>query len=131
MEKKYVVNKDEGFSGVLHGDAGTFNILLDRENSGATQFALMVNTMKAGVSGDAHKHDVNEHGWYILSGTGTFLVDGQPHKIGPGSALYAPANKMHQIVVDPGEDLTYVVIYAPAGPEQMLKSKGAHAFDPE
>jgi hypothetical protein len=31
--------------------------------------------------------------------------------------------------VDPEEDLTYVLIYAPPGPEQKLKEKGAHAFD--
>lgn len=130
MDKKYVVKLDEGVKGVLHGNGGTFNILLDRETSGAQHFALMVNTMRAGVKGGAHKHDVNEHGWYILSGRGTYYVDDQAFPIGPGMALYAPANKMHKIDVEPGEDLTYVVVYSPAGPEQQLKEKGANAFDP-
>lgn len=44
-------------------------------------------------------------------------------------AVFAPANKMHKIEVDPEEDLTYVLIYAPPGPEQQLKEKGARAFD--
>lgn len=131
MAKKYVISTEEAATGVLHGNGGTFRILLDEESSGAKNFALMVNTMNAGVKGDAHKHDVNEHGWYILSGRGTYYVDDQPHEIGPGMALYAPPNKMHRIDVGPDEDLTYVVIYAPAGPEQLLKTKGAHAFDPE
>jgi mannose-6-phosphate isomerase-like protein (cupin superfamily) len=129
MEKKYVVKLAEGTQGVLHGNGGSFNILLDKDSCGAQHFALLVNTMFAGVKGSAHKHDVNEHGWYIMSGTGTFYVDDQAIPIGPGMAVFAPADKMHKIDVGPDEDLTYVVVYSPAGPEQMLKEKGAHAFD--
>jgi mannose-6-phosphate isomerase-like protein (cupin superfamily) len=47
----------------------------------------------------------------------------------PEMAVFAPANKMHRIDVDPEEDLTYVLIYAPPGPEKKLKEKGAQAFD--
>jgi len=36
---------------------------------------------------------------------------------------------LHKIVVGPDEDLTYVVVYAPPGPEQQLKKLGEHAFD--
>jgi len=44
-------------------------------------------------------------------------------------AVFASANAYHKIDVDPDEDLTYVMIYAPPGPEQKLKKYGAHAFD--
>jgi hypothetical protein len=44
-------------------------------------------------------------------------------------AVFAPADVLHKIDVDPDEDLTYVLIYAPGGPEQKLIEKGAHAFD--
>jgi hypothetical protein len=36
---------------------------------------------------------------------------------------------LHKVDADPDEDLTYVVIYAPPGPEQLLKQKGARAFE--
>jgi hypothetical protein len=44
-------------------------------------------------------------------------------------AVFAPAGELHRIDVGPDEDLTYVVVYAPPGPEQQLKQFGAKAFD--
>ena len=128
MEKKYIVPLTEAITGTLHGGMGTFRILIDEATSGAKHFSLLVNTSKAGTQGAAHKHDV-EHCWYILSGKGTLYMEGKPAKIGPEMAIYTPAGVMHRIDVDPGEDLTYIVIYAPPGPEQLLKERGAHAFD--
>jgi mannose-6-phosphate isomerase-like protein (cupin superfamily) len=70
-----------------------------------------------------------EHLWYILSGTGTMYMGGKAYPMGPKMAVYAPAGMLHQIDVGPDEDLTYVVVYAPPGPEQQLKQFGAKAFD--
>jgi len=128
MEKKYVVSIDEAISGVLHGNAGTFRILIDEKISGAQHLSLLVNTSKAGAKGSEHKHDV-EHCWYILSGSGTIYIEGEPYRIKPECAVYVPAGKMHRHEVDPEQDMTYVVIYAPPGPEKDLLEKGAHAFD--
>jgi mannose-6-phosphate isomerase-like protein (cupin superfamily) len=127
LEKKYVVPLNEAITGVLHNRAGTFRILIDEETSGAEHFSLLVNTMNAGAASDEHKHDV-EHCWYILSGKATMLVDGKSFRIEPDMAVYAPAHKLHKIIVDPGQDLTYIVVYAPPGPEQELKKLGEHAF---
>jgi mannose-6-phosphate isomerase-like protein (cupin superfamily) len=128
MEKKCVVALKDAVTGVLHGGAGTFRILIDEESSGAKNFSLLVNTMKAGVEGSEHKHE-EEHCFYILSGRGTMYIDGKPFEVGPEMAVYAPTNVMHKFDAGPDEDLTYVVIYAPPGPEQQLKQLGAHAFD--
>ncbi len=129
MAKNYVVPLKDAVTGVLHGKAGTFRLLIDEEISGARHFSLMINTMNAGVEGSWHKHDVNEHCWYILSGRGTMYIADESYEIGPEMAVFAPANVMHKIDVAPDEDLTYVLIYAPPGPEQKLKEKGEHAFD--
>ena len=67
MEKKYVVPLKDAVTGVLHGNAGTFRVLIDEEASGAKQFSLLINTMNAGVKGGEHKHPDNEHCWYILA----------------------------------------------------------------
>ena len=131
MAKNYVVPLKDAVTGVLHGKAGTFRLLIDEEISGARHFSLMINTMNAGVEGSWHKHDVNEHCWYILSGRGTMYIADESYEIGPEMAVFAPANVMHKIDVAPDEDLTYVLIYAPPGPEQKLKEKGEHAFDEE
>ncbi len=115
-------------TGVLHGGVGTFRILIDEQRSGARNFSLLVNTSKAGAKGAAHTHDV-EHCWYILSGKGTMYLDGKAYEIGPEMAVFTPAQVIHKVDVGPDEDLTYVVIYAPPGPAQQLKQKGAKAFD--
>jgi mannose-6-phosphate isomerase-like protein (cupin superfamily) len=129
MGKRYVVPLRDGVTGVLHGRAGIFRILIDEEISGAKHFSLLVNTMTAGMKGSEHKHEENEHCWYILSGTGTMYIEGNAYEIGPDMAVFAPAGTMHRIDVGPDEDLTYVLVYAPPGPEQKLKQRGEHAFD--
>ena len=128
MEKKYIVPLSEAITGTLHGANGTFRILIDEPVSGAKNFSLLVNTSNAGTKGAAHKHDV-EHCWYILSGKGTIYMEDVPSRIGPEMAIFTPAGVMHKVEVDPEEDLNYIVIYAPPGPEQKLKSDGMHAFD--
>jgi mannose-6-phosphate isomerase-like protein (cupin superfamily) len=128
MEKKYVVALKDAVTGVLHGGGGTFRVLVDRESSGAKHFSCLVNTMNKGVKGGAHKHEV-EHLWYILSGKGTMTIGGKSFEIAPATAVYAPAGVLHAIEVGPDEDLTYVVVYAPPGPEQELKKFGAKAFE--
>ena len=128
MEKKCVVPLKEAITGTLYGGKGTFRILIDEEISGAKNFSLLVNTSKAGTQGSAHKHDV-EHCWYILSGTGSMQMEDKTYKVEPEMAVFTPAGALHSINVDPGQDLTYIVIYAPPGPEQKLKKLGAGAFD--
>jgi mannose-6-phosphate isomerase-like protein (cupin superfamily) len=128
MTKKFVVPLKEAVTGTLHGGKGTFRILIDKDISGAKHFSLLVNTSMAGTQGSAHKHDV-EHCWYILSGTGNMVMGDKAYRIEPEMAVFTPASVMHSINVDSGKDLTYVVIYAPPGPEQKLKELGAKAFD--
>ncbi len=128
MKKKFVVALKDAVTGVLHGGAGTFRILIDEETSGAKHFSLLVNTMRAGAQGAEHKHP-EEHCFYILSGRGTMYIDGKPTHVGPEMAIFAPPNVPHKFDVGPEGDLTYVVIYAPPGPEQLLKQRGARAFD--
>jgi len=127
MEKRLIVSLRDAVTGVLHGGVGMFRILIDEEISGAKNFSLLVNTSKAGTKGKEHKHTV-EHCWYILSGKGTVYLDGKSFSIEPKMAIYVPANTLHKLDVEADEDITYVVIYAPPGPEKLLKKRGADAF---
>ena len=128
MKRKLIYRLDEAQTGVLHGGAGIYRILIDEEMGGAENFSLLQSTSKAGAKGKEHSHKV-EHCWYILSGTGTFFMDGEPHRIGPNMAIFIPKGVPHRMEIDPDEDLIYMVIYAPPGPEQLLKEKQEHAFD--
>lgn len=83
--------------------------------------------MDAKANGSEHEHDV-EHCLYFLSGNGKAYLAGKPFKIEPGTAVFIPPNTPHKIDSGP-EDLTYVVIYAPPGPEQQLKQREEKAFE--
>ena len=117
MKKKFVVPLKDAVTGDLHGSDGTFRHIIDRERCGAKHFSMSVNTLNAGVKTRDLRHDV-EFGWYILSGTATFYIEGESFEIGPEMAIFAPATGgIHRFEVGP-EDLTYVLIFAPPGPEQ-------------
>ena len=126
-ERKYLITKEEAVTGVIPGNAGTFRIFIDSQICGAKNVAFLQNTMNAGKPGPVHSHPT-EHCMYILSGTGIFKIEGQTLPLVPGSAAFIPPNIDHQTIADPGEDLNYIIIYAPAGPEQILREKGANAF---
>ena len=125
--KKRVVSIEEGIKGDLPNKTGKFNILLDEDIAGTKYFSLLINEMHAGIKGLEHSHTV-EHAWYILSGHGRIYMEGKVYEVGPGMAIFAPAEVPHKIEVGDKEPLKYVVLYAPAGPEKQLKEKGKDAF---
>ncbi len=125
--KKRVIALEEGFKGELPAGTGKFNILLDGDTAGTKFFSLLVNEMHAGIKGVEHSHTV-EHAWYILSGHGRIFMEGKVYEVGPGMAIFAPAEVPHKIEVYDREPLKYVVVYAPSGPEKQLKEKGKEAF---
>ena len=51
--------------------------------------------------------------YVVLAGEGHFEAGGQRLPVGPGSVLYVPALEEHRFV-DVTEDLTVVVVFAPA-----------------
>ncbi|MEM2881957.1 MAG: cupin domain-containing protein [Candidatus Bathyarchaeia archaeon] len=123
--KKMVVSQEEAFSGDLPA-GGKFRILLDEEIAGARNFSLLLNEMHS-ETGSEHAHEV-EHAFFILSGRGKYSIGGKEYDVGPGMALFAPAGAMHRLRKVGPEPLSYLVIYAPPGPEKELRLKGKGAF---
>ena len=130
VEKKLVVTPKDAVTGSMQKGGGTFRIYIDEKRCGAKKFSLLQNSLKAGAISSEHKHDV-ESCWYFLSGKGTIRVGGESFRIGPQTAAFVPAGAMHQLQADPGEDLNYLMIYAPGGPEQeILKRAESGEEDP-
>jgi mannose-6-phosphate isomerase-like protein (cupin superfamily) len=126
---KYAVHFNEGVKGKLPvpGGGGDFCILIDKQMSGAEHFSLLVNSFQPGYVGPMHQHEV-EHAWYILSGQGTITIGDETWDIGPDMAIFAPIGVPHQVACTGNEPMRYVVVYAPAGPEQDLRERGDQAF---
>lgn len=48
------------------------------------------------VSGDLHFHRETDEIYYILSGSGTIELDGEPHELRPGTTVHIPAGVKHR-----------------------------------
>ena len=125
-DRKLSVNLDEALKGRGHGGKVDVRVLINEETVGAKSFSLLVNTVKAGdtcLSNDeptGHSHEI-EHGLYCLSGRGSMTISGQKYMIEPGTAVFVPAREMHYVQNESiEEDLTYIIIYVPAGEEKAL-----------
>lgn len=132
-EKPYRVRRDEAATGNLPvpGGKSMFRILLDEESVGAKQFALLVNEFDPGLTSKAHKHDKEEHAFYIISGTGIIRIEDEPIEVAEGDAVFVPPGKMHEVSSTGDEILKYIVIYAPPGPNVTLREKGAYSLSGE
>ena len=126
----YRIRPGEAASGPLpvSGGHSLFRILLDDQTVGARNFALLFNEFGPGLSSTAHKHDKEEHAFYILSGSGSVIIDGETVAFEEGDAIFIPPGAMHQISSAPGKPLKYVVIYSPPGPNVALREKGAYGI---
>ena len=123
MGKKLVFSIKDVKEKIAHGGSAIVRVLIDEERCGARNFSFLVNTMKAGlncnITGLGHKHDV-EHCLFGLSGTGGIFIDGQRYQIKPHMMAFVPVGAMHYVWADPEQDFTYVIVYAPPGPEKEL-----------
>jgi quercetin dioxygenase-like cupin family protein len=61
-----------------------------------------------------HIHDQATEFFYIISGTGEFLIDGEWHEVGPGQACKAPTDEEHGFrVAAEGEPLLMLATFSP------------------
>jgi mannose-6-phosphate isomerase-like protein (cupin superfamily) len=74
--------------------------------------SLGTYSIRAGGVDDQTPHGEDEI-YVVVAGRGSFEAGGQRVDVGPGSTLFVPALEEHRFV-DVTEDLTLVVVFAPA-----------------
>jgi len=77
------------------------------------QLFLDVYCLEPGQSQKPHAHEGAAKIYYVLSGEGTFLVDGEERVLGTGYAVLAPAGEDHGVRNHAEERLTLLVMMAP------------------
>ena len=129
-QKPHKVSLNEALTGDLPvpGGKSMFRILLDEETVGAQNFALLVNEFDPGLTSKAHKHDKEEHAFYIISGTGIIRIEDERIPVEEGDAVYVPPGKMHEVSSTGNAPLKYLVLYSPPGPNIALREKGAYGL---
>lgn len=110
---KKIIRLDEGKKVELPilGEAKGYSI--NKELTGAKNYALQVSEIFLNGVSKTHSHDV-EHGFFILSGQGVITIDEEDYLIAPDMAIYVPTGANHSIKNVGTEPLRYIVIYAPS-----------------
>jgi quercetin dioxygenase-like cupin family protein len=77
-------------------------------NTGAIKAEII--TYPPGTAAPEHHHEGAEHFQYVLSGTGTAVLDGVHHPLGPGDILYNYVNELHWFFTAPDAETDFVFV---------------------
>ena len=99
----------------------TVRILLDEPTAGSGNASFDLLTFEPGAVVPPHVHAASTEILYVLEGTGSGLVGGEPVRVEPGVVLHIPPGTLHSFVNDGGEPVRAVQVYAPPGPEQRFR----------
>jgi mannose-6-phosphate isomerase-like protein (cupin superfamily) len=100
----------------------------DETPPAAWPFGQMQRIVTGGEGGVANVHIAKTTGlppffhtgydeiYYVVSGAGKAILNGQPHPVRPGSVVVIPAGVSHALEVDPGQELEFVIFGSPPMP---------------
>lgn len=103
----------------------TVKIFVDGPEDGAKGISLGLCIVDPHSMTPYHCHEESEEVLYILKGCGKTIIDGVEYDLKENSSMYCPSKIMHQIVNPNPQELLFIFAYAPGGPEQIFKKKGA------
>lgn len=79
---------------------GTAIDLINRNIASAEKVSLAIVFINPGKSSTPHYHKVTEEIYYFLEGHGRVIVGEQVFNVGPGSTVFIPLQKLHQVIND-------------------------------
>jgi oxalate decarboxylase/phosphoglucose isomerase-like protein (cupin superfamily) len=111
----------------LQFDWGNISMTVSPAACGSERFSAGIVVMQKGGGHGRHNHPGAEEIIHVISGEGEQMVEdseGRPivRKIGPGTSVYVPASRYHSTANTGDGPMTVFVVYAPTGPEQVLRS---------
>lgn len=113
-------------------DWGVVKILSEPATTDAERFSFGMVVLAPGKGHERHNHPGAEEIIYVMSGEGEQMVDDQPPvHVHAGASIYIPADVYHSTLNTGWEPLRLLIVYAPAGPERLLREiPGARVLDP-
>ena len=103
----------EPFCPPLHENCDAW-ALIDPSVGGGDSVAVHITEMRPEGAALDDIHEDKDHIFYVLSGKGFALVDGEKHYIQTGDALWIARKSRHEIHVKGRETLRLLVVIAPA-----------------
>ena len=103
-------------------DWGTVQILSEPPVTGARRHSFGTVELAVGKGHERHNHPGAEEIIFVLSGEGEQMIDDQPPvKVRAGACIYIPDDVYHSTTNTGSEPLRLIIVYAPAGPERVLR----------
>ena len=87
---------------------------------GSDNLAFGTQRVPTGAGIPIHRHFLMDEAFYILEGSGTFILNDVRHPIEKGGTIFIPKNAWHGFE-NPGQELLLLWIVAPAGLEGFFR----------
>ena len=103
-------------------DWGKVKILSEPAVTGAQRMSFGMVVLEPGKGHERHNHPGAEEIIFVMSGEGEQMIDDQPPvKVRAGACIYIPDDVYHSTINTGSEPLRLIIVYAPAGPERVLR----------
>jgi putative monooxygenase len=99
---------------------GDIRTLLSPKSVGAKAAYMGVATIGAGDWIAEHYHPYSEEFIYVVRGTITARLDGEPHELRPGQAVLIPMNVKHRLMNEGDEEAFIVFNCSPLAPKPEM-----------
>jgi oxalate decarboxylase/phosphoglucose isomerase-like protein (cupin superfamily) len=106
----------------LSFDWGNVKILSCPDTAGGETMTFGQVVLQPGKGHERHYHEDADEILFFISGEGAQMLDDEdPVPVGPGASVYVPKGVYHSTMNTGWEPLRFVVVYAPAGTEHVLR----------
>ena len=106
----------------LQFDWGVIRMLSEERVTGATSFSFGYVELAEGKGHVRHNHPTADEIIYVLSGEGDQMLDDKDTvRVTAGDSIWIPKGVYHSTVNRGNEPMRLIVVYSPAGAEQVLR----------
>jgi len=125
--KGYVLAADEGEH--LIRNRGSIRIKAD-PTRGCGNLAMGTQQVPVGGGIPIHRHFQMDEAFYVIEGSGNFILEEQKIAIAKGGTIFIPKNAWHGFV-NPDTELLLLWIVAPAGLEAFFREVASPPGEPQ
>ena len=103
-------------------DWGKVRLLSTPDYAGGATMTFGTVVLEPGQGHDRHNHPDADEILFIMGGEGEQMLDDEERvTVGPGAMIYVPRGVYHSTMNNGTEPLRFIVVYAPAGTEKVLR----------
>lgn len=126
--KGYVIGTNEGEHLVHFRDHGNVFIKVS-PSTGSNNLALGTQQVMIGAGIPIHRHFLMDEAFYVLEGSGIFILNDVRHPFEKGATIFIPGNSWHGFA-NPDHELLLLWVVSPTGLEGFFRELCNHPGDP-